>query len=290
MKSNLTFMLLLFCLGAAAQKSPASKNKPAVTTLDLTEAVQQKKVSVTVEGNGGYTGEALKIICKNLSGKYLKIRIPQGQLMEPADSSMQTLVVGQEQLLSVSAKTPAEAALRTFCTQAGDHSPVSGMKFAVAALAPEKVCRLLKFLLEQGKLEHENAQAAVWCVTSGSTLGAISDPALLRFTAELLGKKPPGYHIKYETRDEPGKMADLGKALEFDSNFQYTLDKDDKMSLILFDAKGKEIKVLRKDEPTKAGEHRTSIHLKLWGLESGKYYVRMSKKNGALIKEMEIEF
>lgn len=290
MKSNLTVFLLFLCFCVAAQKSSPPKKQPTTTTLDLSEAVQQKKISVTVEGNGGYTGDALKIICKNLSGKYLKIRIPQGQLMEPADSSMQTLVVGQEQLLSVFVKTPAEAALRTFCTQAGDRSPVSGMKFAVAALAPEKVCRLLKFLLEQGKLENENAQAAVWCVTSGSALGAISDPALLRFTAELLGKQPPGYHIKYETHDEPGKMADLGKALEFDCNFQYTLDKDDKMSLILFDAKGKEIKVLRKDEPTKAGEHRTGIHLKLWGLESGKYYVRMSKKNGALIKEMEIEF
>lgn len=290
MKFNLTVILLFISFCVSAQKTTASKNKPAATTLDLSEAIQQKKISVTVEGNGGHTGEALKIICKNLSGKYLKIRIPQGQLMEPADSTMQTLVVGQEQSLSLSAKTPAEAALRTFCTQAGESSPVSGTRFAIAAMAPEKVCRLLKFMLEQGKLEHANAQAAVWCVTSGSALGAISDPVLLRFTAELLGKKPPGYHIKYEMHDEPGKMADLGKALEFDSNFQYTLDKDDRMSLILFDAKGKEIKVLRKNEPTKAGEHRTRIHLKLWNLEPGKYYVRLSRKNGALIKEMEIEF
>jgi hypothetical protein len=60
--------------------------KPS-SIVDLKDALTKKLISIQVVGNGGHQGEAIKLVCKNLRGQYLHLRIPQGQLMEPVDST-----------------------------------------------------------------------------------------------------------------------------------------------------------------------------------------------------------
>jgi hypothetical protein len=279
--------LFLACSGSLLAQKPK-----APTSFDLAEALQKKLVSVSVEGTGGHQGESLKLVCKNLAGRYLRIRIPLGQLMEPRDSAQQTLVVAEEQLLSVTAKTPVEVLLKTFCTQAGDLSPTVGSAFATGALAPEHLCKLLKFIVEKGKTETSEAQGAVWCLTSkGHSLGGIGDPELTQFTADLLGKDVPGYRIRHETVTEvPGRPAELGKALVVEGNFRYYLEKDERTIMVLLDGEGKQIKQVSKEELMKAGEHRSSLRLEVYNLDPGKYTVRMQTKAGRVIKDMAVEF
>jgi hypothetical protein len=271
--------------GAYAQSS-----KPSTGPLDLNDAIRQNAVSVQVEGLGGHSGESLKLSFKNLRGKLFRLRIPQGMFMEPADSAMQTLVVAQEQYVQVTVKSKAEILLKTFCAQAGDMSPRAGTPFAIGAMAPDQLCKLLQYMSEKGKIDSPDAQTAVWIVTGKGNPAGIEDRELARYTAELLGKKPPVYRVVYETKEEPGKMADLGKAMVVDCNYQYILDKNEYLSLILYDANDQVIKVLRKDEFTKAGEHRTSFHLKVWNLTPGKHVVKLQKKNGDVVKAIEVEF
>ncbi len=262
------------------------------TTFDLAEALQKKLVSLSVEGTGGYHGEALKVVCKNLAGRYLRIRIPLGQLMEPRDTTQQTLVVAQEQLLSVNVKTPGEALLKTYCTQAGDLSPTAGMAFTMGALASEQLVSLLKFIVEKGKTESSEAQSAVWCATkSGHSLGSIGDPELQKFTADLFGKNLPGYKIIHKTVEQvPGRRAELGKAMVVEGNFRYFLEKDEKTIMVLLNAEGKQIKQVSKEEDMKAGEHRSSLRLEVFNLDPGKYTLRMQTKAGRVIKDMDVEF
>ena len=281
------YALLLAGFSLHAQKSP----KQVQRNFDLKEAIAQKLISATVEGTGGHQGECLKITCRNLRGQSVRIRFPQGQLMEPQDSAQQTLVVAEEKWLAVSAKTPAEVLLKTFCTQAGDISPVKGSAFAVAAMAPEVLCNVLKFISEQGKTDSGAAQAAVWAVTSRSSLGSIGDPALTRFVAAQLGKSSPTYTIKHKTVESvPGRTADLGKAMVVEGNFQYYLEKDEKVRMILLDSAGKLVTHISKEEKMIAGENRSGLHLEVWNLSSGKYTVRMQTADGRVIKDMEVEF
>lgn len=281
--------LLIFLVFSSAVLAQTAKPQ---TTFDLAEAVKKKLVSFTVEGTGGYQGEVLKVVCKNLAGRYLRIRIPLGQLMEPRDSAQQTLVVAQEQLLSVNVKTPGEALLKTFCTQSGDISPTSGMAFAIGSLASEQLCNLLNFMLEKGKTDSPEAQSAVWCVTQGGrSLGSIGDPELQKFTADLFGKNLPGYKIIHKTVEQvPGRRAELGKALVVEGNFRYFLEKDEKTIMVLLNEEGKQIKQVSKEEDMKAGEHRSSLRLEVFNLDPGKYTLRMQTKAGRVIKDMEVEF
>ena len=285
--------LLLFVLTPGfSQKTkgkPPKTSSPA-TTLDLSEALNQKLVSVSAEGTGGHEGESIKLICRNLRGQLLRLRIPQGLLMDPADSSMQTLVVAQARTLSVSSKTPAEVRLKTFCTQAGDRSPATGTAFAIGAMAPDKLCQLLKYMSDNGKTDTPAAQSAVWAVTNNEPLAGIDDPDLIKFTASLVGKRVPGYRVQYETREVPGQRAELGKAMLVESSFQYTLAKDEVLSTLLLDTEGKLVKTLRDNEPAKAGEHRSGLRLQAWNLKRGNYTVRVQTKSGRVIQDIDVEF
>ncbi|MCY7328111.1 MAG: hypothetical protein LH618_06160, partial [Saprospiraceae bacterium] len=209
-----------------------------------------------------------------------------------ADSVQQTLVVAEARDWVVVAKTPTEVLLRTFCTQAGDLSPTGGSPFALGLLASENLRKLLQFMVKKGKLQHDDAQSAVWCLTNGYPLGSISDPELSKFTADLTGKKPPAYTIKYHTAPpQPGERAELGKALVVEGKYQFTLDQEENLSLRLYDAEHQLIKVLRKDQLMRAGEYRSGLHLEVYNLKPGRYFVRLEKsKNQELVKEIEVEF
>ena len=210
----------------------------------------------------------------------------------PKDSAQQTLVIAEEQLLSVNGKTPVEALLKTFCTEAGDLSPTAGAAFAMGVSGSERLCSLLKFIAEKGKTASAEAQSAVWCITGGGHgLGSIGDPELTRFTADLLGKEVPGYKIRHETVTQvPGRPAELGKALVVEGNFMYYLEKDEKTIMVLLNGDGKLIKQVSKEELMKAGEHRSGLRLEVYNLDPGKYTVRMQTKAGRVIKDMEVEF
>ena len=291
MRKHLLFLSLLLCApGVFGQKKSTSKSvSPAI--FDISDALKQNLVAVAVTGTGGHSGPSLKITCRNLRSKFLRLRIPQGQFMEPSDSTFQTLVVAGEQTLAVGTKTPAEAVLSTFCAQAGDRSPVSGAAFAVGAMAPGQLCKLLKFMAEKGKIDSPVAQTAVWCLTNGEPLGSIDDPEIVKFTADLLGKTAPGYKIKRQAAEVvPGDRAASGKALVVEGNFQYTLAKDEKVVMNLLRADGTLIKQISKEETMKAGEHRSGLRLEVWNLPPGKYIVRMQTKDGRVIRDMEVEF
>jgi hypothetical protein len=258
--------------------------------VDLAQAIKDKLVAITIEGTGGHEGESLKMSCRSLRGQSVRLQVAPGQLMKPVDTTMQILVVAQAQEIFVPAKTPVTIMLQAFCTQAHNRSPLSGTAFSTGAMAPDKICQLLKFLAAHNKVGSPDTQSAIWCVTNGHHLGSISDPEIKKFLSELTGMPIPGYHIQYETKVVPGQPADWGKAMIIDSQFQYTLMTDDKLSLILYDSNNNIVKVLRKDDPAKAGEHRSGLHLQVWTLDPGKYTVRLLKKDGTTIKEMEVSF
>ncbi len=281
-----TLLLCLFSNLLSAQKPTKPGN-----IYDLKDALAQKLVSLQIEGKGGHQGETLKLVCKNLRGQYLRLRIPQGQLMEPADSTQQTLVVAEELLLAVMAKTPAEATLKTFCTQAGEISPRAAELFSVGAMAPATLCNLLKFMTEKGKTDAPEAQTAVWCLLKGGSIGSIGDSELTQFVAEQLGKPVPGYRIRHSVVESvPGRPAELGKALVMEGNFRYYLQKDERVHMVLLDGSGKLIKQVSKEEIMKAGEHRSSLRLEVYNLDPGKYTLRMQTKDGRVIHDTEIEF
>lgn len=275
-----------------SQKTSAKKGSAEKITVDLAEAISQKWVELEAVGLGGHRGEKVKLVCKNRRGSALRLKIQAGQLLLPGDENQQTLVVAEEKTVAISLKTPAEILLKTFCTEPGEASPTTGMNFTVGLLAAENVRKMLEFLSKSGKMEAVEAQSAIWsvCEKGNFSVGGIGETALTAEACRLLNRPVPGYRINYETRETPGQAAFSGKALVVDGNYKYVLAKDEKLTMTLFDADGKAIKVLSKDRPATAGEHRSSLHLEVRGLKQGRYFWRLTTQSGEVVKEEELEF
>jgi hypothetical protein len=282
--------IFLFVLLLASQMLSAQTTKPSAT-LDLREAIQKKLVKVETVGLGGHSGESIKVACKSLTGKALRVRIPIGQLMYPADTTEQTLVVAQEQYVTAGPKVPVEVSLSTYCTESGQKSPSKAAPFQIGVMAPKAVCDLLLFVHEKGIKDEAAIQNAVWCITDKKPLGYIGNRELTKYTANLLGQSSPNYTIKSKAVEEvPGRMADLGKALTIEGNFQYYLAEDTKVLMNLLDSTGAVVYKVSKVELMKAGEHRSGINLQVWNLKPGKYTLRMQSVAGEVIKDMPVEF
>lgn len=287
----ITVCLACFVGSLFSQKTASKNGATEKITVELAEAISKKWVELTAEGLGGYRGETVRLVCKNTRGAALRLKIPSGQLLLPGDENQQTLVVAEEKTVAVPLKKPAEILLKTFCTEPGDGSPTGGMKFAIGSLATESVRKMLDFMAKSGKTDSDEAQAAIWSVCEGSyNVAGIGNPELTGEACRILNRPVPGYRIRYETRDVPGESAFSGKALVVDGNYKYVLAKDEKLTIALFDAEGKSIKVLSKDRLATAGEHRSSLHLEVQGLKQGHYFLRITTQSGELIKEQEVEF
>ena len=100
---------LLFAGALSAQKKVSAPS----STIDLNEAIRQQLVVAEGTGTGGHFGNCIKIVCKNRKDKVLRIRIPQGQFLDPADSTFQTLVVAEERTLALKVKATGELLIKT---------------------------------------------------------------------------------------------------------------------------------------------------------------------------------
>ncbi len=299
-KSSLLLALCLLAAPCFSQKKAKSSQVQSgeKQTLELAEALEKRLIDLKIEGLGGFQDSSLRLTFRNLAGRNLRIQIPLGQKMEPADSTWQTLVTAEPSSIALAPNRTGELRLSTFCAQAHDGSPMRGGVFALGTLAPENVRRMLKFLVEKGKTRSFDAQSAVWCVTDRHPLAAISDPELLKFASDLLGKPMPNYHVQFDVAAPPRPSAPppprtrqvLGPALKLDGHCAFELEKTEKLSLVLFDSAGQKLRVLFRDREFRSGEHESRFHMELNDLRPGKYWLRLQNAAGKLVKEIPVEF
>ncbi len=291
-KTCLLFAAFLLASAPIFSQKTAKKTtkQPARAIVELAEAVAKNMIKINFSGPGGYA--LLNLSIENTGSSTLKLRVPQGQLFVPANENEQSLVVGEEQLLVISAGKKREAVVKTFCTESFDSSPSMNSAFAVGAMAAGPVLKMLQFLAEKGKLADSGAQNAIWSVCGSGNFNpaGIGNDEMTNHACQLLNRRPPNYRIRYETRNVPGQAAFEGKALVVDGNYTYVLLKNEKLTLTLFDESGKSVKVLYKDKPYTAGDHRASLHLELKGLKQGKYALKLTTGSGEIVKEQEVEF
>ncbi len=259
-------------------------------TVSLAEALSKKMISAEISAPSGASNLLLKL--ENAGAKTVHVEIEQGQLFEPSDAAAQNLVAAEAQTLAVQPRKPLEILLKTFCTEASDMSPTGEMRFALGSLAAENVRKMLAELQKLGKLNDDSAQGAVWsaCEGSGFHVAGIQNETVRRAACQTLNRPEPTYKIRYQTTDVPGERAFLGRALVVDGNYRYFLARDERLTMALFDASGKSVKVLFRDRPSAKGEHRSGLHLELQGLKQGKYFLRLTTKSGEIVEEQEVEF
>jgi hypothetical protein len=287
-KIVLFFAFLSIVSPVFSQKKSASKSEKI--KVSLAEALEKKYVSCTMVAPHGYNKLQLRIT--NTLQKPLTITVAQGQLFNPDNPDLQTLVNANEQILVISPQKTRDLELKTFCTESSKGTPTDKIGFSVGLLASERILKVLQFLTEKNKMETGDAQNAVWAASENSRFSpaGIGDREIVTEVCRQINRSVPNYRVRYETQNVPGRPSFEGNALVVDGNYEYFLEKDKKLFFNLFDSEGKLIKVLSKGQKMSAGSHKSSLHLEVKGLKQGRYFVRLQTENGENVKEIPVEF
>ncbi len=261
--------------------------------IPIGDAIQKGYLTLTASGNGGHTGECLKLKLENKTRKKLEVQVPAGQIFEAGDSSLQNLMIGKEETFAIEPGKNRIAKLFGFCVEARDGSPGEGSEFSLGKMAEGHLLKMAQYLSENNLHQNPSAQYAVWAVSDGDRLEGIGDPGLTKFVADLLGKPMPEYHIQYQQPPQdrllPGQPANWREAMALNGLFYYTLERDQKVNFGLYNENGELVHTLFKNRVQRKGYHKFRFEFEIRGLPKGKYFARMTS-GGRMLKELAVEF
>ncbi len=290
---NLMLMKFIACLGYLAISSfflPTFFTE----TMTLDEALDKGYVTLEVTGEGGYSGDCLKVKLENTYKRNIEVTIPAGQIFEPGDPELQNIMVAKEETLLVEKDKSRIARLFGFCVEAGDGSPGEGTPFGLGKMATGNLLKFALYLSSQKLYKNDFAQYAVWAVSDEERLEGIGDPALAKEVAKLLGKPEPQYYVKYQQPEQsrllPGTPVTAQReAFSMNGLFYYTLESERPVTFGLYDEADEMILAFFENRKQLRGYHKFRFEFEISNLPKGKYAARMTS-GGNVIEELSVEF
>jgi hypothetical protein len=261
------------------------------SAFQLHDAIDKGYIEVSAKGLGGHSGQCIEMTITSTHKKEIQIDIDAGIQLLPNDTSVQSMIVTQDKILTLAAHTAKKIKLFAMCIEQSDRGPSSDELFAPGAIADGNLLAVVQFLNDK-KYQGPAGQHAVWCITDSANIGGIFDetnPALAKelrmLVARLTGKIPPWYQTTY--RIEPG-IQETFQPVSIHADFQYKLTEDGVVTFGIYNVQGDTVQTILANHEEKAGLHMMKIRFESRNLPKGKYYARVTNK-GVLVEEKVFE-
>jgi hypothetical protein len=230
---NNRFLLLSLLLIFSANINLSAQDK-----ISLENAVNEKKIKIAIRGKGGYRGECLKIAIINLINKELEITIPAGQTFASEDTTIQDLMVTQEEQFVIAGNTKKYVDLLTMCIQSFNGSPYPQAVYSLGAMANGPLLDLAKTISENG-YQNSTAQSAVWSIANNDAIRQIygNDTTMVRQLATHVSEATGTPMSEFEFTPRTHHITNIHTSFE-----TYFDDYTDNLSLGLYDEEGNVIR------------------------------------------------
>ncbi|NUO00779.1 MAG: hypothetical protein HUU01_09195 [Saprospiraceae bacterium] len=270
-------LVFLFCLCLQTNALLFAKPVP------LQEALENGWVKLKATGVGGHQNQAIKAVFENLYNRNLEILVPAGFIFDASDSTYQDLIVVKDRLVILEKDARKSALCYTLCIRANRASPVASLAFLSGGMATGALMQLAQYIDKQGLHQSDAAQYAMWAVSNNHGLEGIGHPELAKFTAQLLGKPEPTYHIQYAGTGQPGEQAFRNEPIAVSGAFEYENKTDITATFALYNEAGERVFTFFENEVKKPGRHRFRFNFKTNRLPSGPYMARLTDANGRTV-------
>lgn len=279
--------IVLLCLSGFCFSAFCAETKPVA----LNEALDKGLLQITTKGLGGHEGQCIEMSLTSTHKKEIQVSIGTGLKLLPDDTSVQSMIVSQDRLVTLAPHAVRKVKVFAFCIEQSDSGPSSDELFALGPNADGNLLEVVQFINKK-KYQTAAAQHAIWCITDSASLSGIYDdtnPAMAKelrmLVAKLTGRVPPWYQQEYKI--EPG-VPETFNPVNINADFQYTLTSDGIVTFGIYNAQGDTIQTILANHAEKAGLHRMKIRFESRNLPKGKYYARMMNQ-GVLVEEKEFD-
>jgi hypothetical protein len=275
----------------------------------LSEALQNKLVSVKITGakpdtSGVYVsshvGPCMAMEVVSASAEDLLLSLEYGYRLEPADSSVQTMIVTQTLMVNLAPKQKKNYRIYAMCTEAHDSGPSSSESFKLGKRFSGNILSLAE-MINRKRYQTDAAQYAMWCLTNGYDLSSIySDDTtqmydLRRFVAKAKGLPLASiYESNTGSTYTPANSASTAPAprvvrtrMIYSGSMTYSISRTAKIMIALFDEDNHMKKVYVNNESQREGEYTYNYELSSDEMNNKKHYLRMFR-DGRLEEEIAI--
>lgn len=261
--------------------------------MTLQKAIERKMVSAKAISLGGYQGYCMNITLKNLSPDSLVVLVEPGRRINSVDDKFQDILVVREEIIAMRRAEEKSAKVKGYCCQASNCAPGNGQKYDVNKLADSNLVYLARFL-NQNCFDANAEQHSIWALSNNHLVANIASQTdttlmpLKQLVAGLKGEQLPWYSVLVDTYVyRSGNISTFPQLLR--GNMTYTNDKEDYVTLYIYNEKGEQVGVQRSQWLGTGTNLNYALNIPLKGIGKGKYTVALKTKDRELAaREFEI--
>ncbi len=257
--------------------------------MNLQKAIDLKLVKAEAKSLGGYQGFCVKMNLKNLSNDSLTVVVEEGRRLNSLDDKNQDILITQQEIIAMKKLEEKTFNVKGYCCQANNHSPFAGAKYDVNKLADSNLVSLARYL-NSNKFEANVEQQAIWAISdkkSSANIASVNDSLLLplkQLVANLKGEKLPWYSMITKTVLYAG--GDMKTyPLYLRGKLNYSNDKEDYVSLYVFDEKGLPVCEIKSQWLMPCVNKEYDLNIPVKGLTKGKYSIELKTPEKQLAKQ-----
>ncbi|MBK8614177.1 MAG: hypothetical protein IPN85_12025 [Flavobacteriales bacterium] len=258
---------------------------------DLASLLRNRQLTMSVKGAGGHSGECVNVSVNNLRSDSLVVRIPAGWRFVSQDSTLQDLLVVEDEVLALAPKAAGTLTCRAFCCEASMGGPDDGSAFTAGTMASEPLQKLARFFTTE-HFPDGAVQQAVWAVSDGNDLSGIASDTdestrrLREFVSTLTGRPNPWYTTTYAPPVDGRVFNPTPQHIT--GHAEFTQRHAGILSIVVKDARGSTVYVLDEGRDLRQGFYKVQVEVTVQGWEKGRYAICFAT-DGVLLKKQEFE-
>jgi hypothetical protein len=248
-------------------------------TLPFEKAHQNKMIRFEAER----CSDGITLELTNKTQRPMHLSFAAGLTFLPDDTLVQPRVLVHPRLVALRAGEKRTVVLQAVCGNAPKNASSSHSKttFSRYKDATTPLKDMLSFLVQREWADLVDVQHVVWVFTNAfNVAGAIhsslppeGEKEFIDKLCALIGKKEPGYRMKYEEQDDPNGPAFLAKAQWITSKIEYTLHAPAEVHLVIQNAQQDLVRTCMTLPQQSPGTYRFPFKIDLNDMPAGDYSV-----------------
>ena len=243
--------------------------------IPLVQLLEEGRVALAAEGNGGHDGECVKVTVQNRGGGRVSTSIPVGWRLVSVNPEVQDLLVVREELVALAGGASVTVVCRAFCCEASGTGPSEGERYKGGHQASEALTAVARAIASGGHPD-EAAQHAIWVLSDGHSIagmGAMDSSrvdSLRLIVSRLSGQPPPRFSMRFA--DEPGRVCS-GRPEAISRVLDYQAPAGTVFHAVVVDRQGRVMQVLEERALLEPGRHRMAFDVVVLGWPPGHYAI-----------------
>jgi hypothetical protein len=258
--------------------------------VELIQAIQDKKISVSVISTGGYSGKCIQLNIKNLTNLPYTLSIAAGTIFIPEDEGEQTILVPQKNIIALQPSETKLTLVGGYCTELKDRCPQTSSTFTISKNSNQSLADLIQFMAPLKNMDESLIQQSIWCITDGESPSNLSSVNTLNQNAlrNYIFKKTGQAETWYSTKRTPEISADrniVNAAVEINGKVDIKAIKPMELIGVVKNEAGVVVWNYPHKTSLPAGDIVFDFNLKVNGWKEGNYYMIYSCEGVELVNQ-----